>query len=133
MKKESVSESQLSNTLSSARTGDDPIPNGLLKGPSGNRHRSFPSPSNDIRPKSVKKASTFRPSVTGLGDAALLFVCNSCERGFDTSRSHMTFPLARSTQITKSLSGLWAVTKMRSFVNTGDECPGGRGVFQMTF
>src|SRR5579863_5301875 len=42
-------------------------------------------------------------------------------------------PVARSRQMVKSLPPSTAVTKMRSPVSTGEECPGGRLVFQTTF
>jgi hypothetical protein len=43
----------------------------FLKGPRGRRHRSTPSTEQAISPKSGKNAKTERPSVTGVGDAAL--------------------------------------------------------------
>src|SRR6185503_4830103 len=84
-------------------------------------------------PKSWKKTYTFVPSVTGLGDAGPFTFCKrpACARG--ASFCQRIFPVCRSREITNSFSLSCAVTKIRSCVNTGDEWPGGSGVFQTTF
>src|SRR5215208_267906 len=105
----------------------------MLNGPSGSFQRSLPSRSYDSMPKSWKNTYTFEPSVTGLGDAGPFTFCKRpcCPRG--ASRCHKIFPVLRSRQITSSLSFVCAVTNSRSSVNTGEECPDGNAVFQMTF
>src|SRR4029077_5402357 len=46
---------------------------------------------------------------------------------------HKIFPVARSSVITYRCSSSNAVRKIRSSDSTGDEWPGGSGVFQRTF
>ncbi len=72
--KDAVSESQTCTIFPLARSGDAPMPNGLLNGPSGTRHRSSPFGPNEINPKSVKNATMLEPSVATLGDAGLFDV-----------------------------------------------------------
>src|SRR5688572_24460612 len=105
----------------------------MLNGPSGSRHRSLPLPSYDSNPTSLKKPYRCVPSVTGLGDAGPFTYCRRpfCERG--ASFCQRIFPVLRSRQITSNWSLACAVTKIRSAVKTGDECPGGSAVFQRTF
>src|SRR5437667_7475524 len=63
--------------------------------------------------------------------------CNRPARERGTSRCHSCLPVWRSRQMTNSLwlslSLLCAVRKMRLRVSTGEEWPGGNGVFQKTF
>src|SRR5262249_28820705 len=77
--------------------------------------------------------NTRLPSVTGEGDAGPFGPSSRpfCARG--TSRRHSSRPLARSSARTYSLSLSCAVMKMWVAVSTGDECPAGTAVFQMTF
>ena len=97
---------------------------GLTKGPRGKRQRSRPSESNEIRPKSPKKAYTLLPSVTGVGEAGPLARCITSDRGRGTSFFHSKSPLDRSRQITHSRFPSRDDRKMRFRVRTGEDWPG---------
>src|SRR6185503_12929529 len=133
MANDPLSESQICITFPLASTGDAASPKGLSKGPKATRQRSSPSDPYEISPKSVKNAKAFRPSVATLGDAGLFELCSFCLRGRGTSRRHMILPVGRSSMMTYTCSASYAVRKIRLVVRTGEEWPGGRAVFQITF
>src|SRR5215813_8917851 len=86
-----------------------------------------------MRPKSMKNAYTFSPSVTGLGDAGLFGFIKWSFRFRGTSFRHRSLPVRLSIAIVNSLLPSNPVMKTFSRPSTGEECPAGVATFQMTF
>ena len=98
----------------------------------GLRQASAPSKPHAISPNMGNHAITRLPSVTGVAEAGLLVSCTDSNFSAGTIRCQRILPSRRSMQIIRGLFSSMPVRKMRSPQTTGDETPGGTGVFQAT-